>query len=219
MRVVAGTARGLRLVAPPGTGTRPTSDRVREAMFNSLHSRAALEGAHVLDLYAGTGALGIEALSRGAASAVFVENRRVALTALRANLQATKLAAHAEVLGIDVGAALDVLARDRRTFDLALIDPPYSFNRWTALLQRVPAALAVVESDRPILLDGDDPDQHTHRHHHIGADGSAPRDPVRHPTRTCDPAKSPTNPLQVALNVISTRRYGTTVVTLISRNA
>ena len=219
MRVVAGTARGLRLVAPPGSGTRPTSDRVREAMFNSLHSRAALEGAHVLDLYAGTGALGIEALSRGAASAVFVENRRAALTALRANLQTTKLAAHAEVLAIDVGAALDVLARDRRTFDLTLIDPPYSFNRWTALLQRVPAALAVVESDRPILLDGDDPDQHTPRHHHIGADGSAPRDPVPHPTRTCDPATTPTNPPQVALNVISTRRYGTTVVTLISRNA
>lgn len=106
MRVVAGTARGRRLAAPPGAVTRPTPDRVREAVFNSLNSLGVLSGCRVLDLYAGTGAMGIEALSRGAAHAVFVERHPEALAALRANLAATGLADRASVVAADVDACL-----------------------------------------------------------------------------------------------------------------
>lgn len=102
MRVVAGTARGRRLAAPPGAVTRPTPDRVREAVFNSLHSLGVLPGCRVLDLYAGTGAMGIEALSRGASAAVFVERHPEALAALRANLAATGLEDRAAVVAADV---------------------------------------------------------------------------------------------------------------------
>ena len=102
MRVVAGTARGRRLAAPPGAVTRPTPDRVREAVFNSLHSMGVLPGCRVLDLYAGTGAMGIEALSRGASAAVFVERHPEALAALRANLAATGLEDRAAVVAADV---------------------------------------------------------------------------------------------------------------------
>lgn len=102
MRVVAGAARGRKLTAPPGAVTRPTPDRVREAVFNSLHSLGVLPGCQVLDLYAGTGAMGIEALSRGAASAVFVERDPEALAALRANLAATGLEDRAAVVAADV---------------------------------------------------------------------------------------------------------------------
>src|SRR5438105_4298652 len=93
MRVVAGTARGIRLVAPPGRDTRPTSDRVREATFNALGSLGAIEDARVVDLFAGTGALGIEALSRGAAHATFVERERAAIDTIERNLAAARLAA------------------------------------------------------------------------------------------------------------------------------
>src|SRR5690348_13221449 len=92
MRVVAGTAGGRRLRAPKGTTIRPTSDRVRESIFNSLQSMDAIEGAAVADLFAGTGALGIEALSRGAASAIFVDEDRAAAALIRDNLAATGLA-------------------------------------------------------------------------------------------------------------------------------
>jgi 16S rRNA (guanine966-N2)-methyltransferase len=89
MRVIAGVAKGRRLVAPTGDGTRPTSDRVKESWFSSL--QPVLGGAHVLDLYAGSGALGLEALSRGAAAVTFVEKDRKALTSLRTNLGAVGL--------------------------------------------------------------------------------------------------------------------------------
>lgn len=102
MRVVAGAARGRRLAAPPGAVTRPTPDRVREAVFNSLNSIGVLSGCRVLDLYAGTGAMGIEALSRGAAHAVFVERHPEALAALRSNLVATGLEGRAEVVAAEV---------------------------------------------------------------------------------------------------------------------
>src|SRR5438105_4260490 len=88
MRVIAGTAKGRRLQSPPGRQTRPTSDRVREAIFSSLESLGAVKGAAVLDLFAGSGALGIEALSRGAAPATFVDEDARAVTVVRANLEA-----------------------------------------------------------------------------------------------------------------------------------
>ena len=147
MRVVTGTAGGLRLVAPQGRETRPTSDRVREATFNALGSLDAIEGARVLDLFAGSGALGIEALSRGAAHATFVERDRAALDAIKANLATTGLADAASVVAAD---ATSFVSSGPPSFDLALLDPPYGYDGWDALLAALPADLAVVESDRPV---------------------------------------------------------------------
>jgi 16S rRNA (guanine966-N2)-methyltransferase len=122
MRVVAGRLGGRRLRAVPGSATRPTSDRVREALFSVLGSR--VEGARVLDLFAGTGALAIEALSRGAASAVLVEQSAQATAVIRANLEALDLAAVATVRRTKV----EVYLRGQRDgpFDLVFLDPPYA---------------------------------------------------------------------------------------------
>lgn len=144
MRVIAGELRGRRLVAPPGTTTRPTSDRVREATFNALTSMGAIEDATVLDGFAGSGALGIEALSRGAAHCTFVERDRQALLTLRGNLEALKLGADRATV---VGA--DVLTRTG-AYDLALLDPPYAFDDWTALLTGLDADVVVCESGRDL---------------------------------------------------------------------
>ena len=147
MRVVAGTAGGLRLVAPPGRETRPTSDRVREATFNALGSLGAIEGARVLDLFAGSGALGIEALSRGAEHATFVERDRAALEAIKANLATTGLEGQASVVAADATA---FVASQPGLYDLALLDPPYGYDGWTDLLSTLPAELVVAESDRAV---------------------------------------------------------------------
>ncbi|MEY2447720.1 MAG: rRNA (guanine966-N2)-methyltransferase [Acidimicrobiaceae bacterium] len=147
MRVVAGTAGGLRLVAPTGQDTRPTSDRAREATFNSLGSLGVVEDATVLDLFAGSGAMGIEALSRGALQATFVDNDERALRAIRANLTATKLADRATVVAAD---AFTFLGTAGRHFDIAVLDPPYAFDRWSDVMAELPAGVAVLESDRPI---------------------------------------------------------------------
>lgn len=149
MRVVAGTARGRRLVAPPGRSTRPTGDRVREATFNALDSLGALRGAEVLDLFAGSGALGIEALSRGASRATFVDDDPRALDVVRANLAATGLATSGWVVRAE---ALRYLGEDRKRVDVALLDPPYRFGNeaWEGLLAAVDAELLVLESDRMI---------------------------------------------------------------------
>ena len=124
MRVIAGRFGGRRLQAPKGTSTtRPTSDRVREAIFSMLGD---LQGTRVLDLFAGTGALGIEALSRGAKRAVFVERDGAALVALRANLRALELGEdQAEVRRGEALAALRSARAGAETYDLVLIDPPY----------------------------------------------------------------------------------------------
>jgi 16S rRNA (guanine966-N2)-methyltransferase len=123
MRVIAGTARGIRLGTVP-TGTRPVSDRAREGLFSSLHDR--VRDARCLDLYAGTGALGIEALSRGAASAVFVDAERAAAAAIRDNLARTRLAG--EVVAWDVLRALRSDRLGDQPFDLVLVDPPYAIE-------------------------------------------------------------------------------------------
>jgi 16S rRNA (guanine966-N2)-methyltransferase len=152
MRVVAGTARGRRLVAPKGRGTRPTSDRVREALFNALGSLGVVEGAQVLDLFTGSGALGIEALSRGAARATFVERDDRAVETIWANLVQTGLAERASVV---VGDALVWLARRAipEPVDLALADPPYTYDDWDQLLDElaeIPTEVVVIESNREI---------------------------------------------------------------------
>jgi 16S rRNA (guanine966-N2)-methyltransferase len=144
VRVVGGLARGRKIQAPSGTSTRPTSDYVREAVFNVLGSRGGVDGAHVLDLFAGSGAMGIEALSRGAASATFVENDAKAVAVIRANLDHLGLVADATVVRADAPGWLVTAGR----FDLAFVDPPYAFDRWTDLLERLDSELAVLESDR-----------------------------------------------------------------------
>ncbi|MEM9747539.1 MAG: 16S rRNA (guanine(966)-N(2))-methyltransferase RsmD [Actinomycetota bacterium] len=145
MRVVAGELGGRRLVAPPGTDVRPTTDRVREAIFNSLGSLGVVEGAVVADLFAGSGAVGIEALSRGAAHCTFVENDRQAVAVIEENLAALGLEARSRVRRGDAMAAAPSL-----DVDIVIADPPYDFDRWDELLGAIRAGLVVAESDRVI---------------------------------------------------------------------
>lgn len=151
MRIVAGLARGRRLVSPEGTATRPTGDRVREATFNALTSLDALDGASVVDLYAGSGAMGLEALSRGATSATFVDADPRAVAAIRANVAATGFTDVAEVVRSDVPR---FLAGRQRHVDLAILDPPYALadDAWTSLLTTLRADVVVLESDREIAV-------------------------------------------------------------------
>ncbi|MDQ6811720.1 MAG: 16S rRNA (guanine(966)-N(2))-methyltransferase RsmD [Actinomycetota bacterium] len=153
MRVIAGRLGGRRLKAPRGAVTRPTSDRVREALFALL---GEIAGARVLDLFAGAGGLGIEALSRGAARAVFVERDPAALASLKANLGALGIApVEAEVRRADALTTLRRARARKETYDLVFIDPPYSqAHEWGPELAAAlpsllaPAARVVVESDR-----------------------------------------------------------------------
>lgn len=152
LRVVAGSVGGLRLDAPPGDGTRPTADRVRQATFNALDSLGAVEGARVVDPFAGSGALGIEALSRGADHATFADVDAVARATVDANLRTTGLAGRARVVP---GDALRVVGGG--PWDLVLLDPPYAYDGWEPLLVAVLDQLAddgivVVESDREVDL-------------------------------------------------------------------
>ncbi len=123
MRVIAGTYRSRPLAAPRGLDTRPTSDRLRETLFNILSPRLA--GCRFVDLYAGTGAVGIEALSRGAAHVWFAENADPALASLRGNLAALKISSGYTVESRGVGAVLQKLAKLTQQIDLVFLDPPY----------------------------------------------------------------------------------------------
>jgi 16S rRNA (guanine(966)-N(2))-methyltransferase RsmD len=162
MRVIAGTWGGRRLQAPPGDATRPTSDRVREALFSVLGAR--VDGARVLDLFAGSGALGIEALSRGAAAATFVDSAPAALKALRANLDAVGAGEAAEVRRQDARRFLAGASAAAREYDLVFLDPPYRLasrlgGELSAILPAVlaPEGVVIAESDRRNPLDLDLP--------------------------------------------------------------
>lgn len=133
------------MVAPEGRDTRPTTDRVREAMFNSLESSGLIEGALVADLYAGSGAIGIEALSRGAARCVFVERDRSAIEALEANLDDLDLAEVASVRRSSVSAVVGAL-----DVDLVFADPPYGIVDWVELLGLISAPFVVAEDEREV---------------------------------------------------------------------
>lgn len=157
MRVVAGRYGGRALRAPKGSDTRPTSDRVREAVFSIL---ASVEGADVLDLFAGSGALGIEALSRGAASASFVDSSPAAIAAIRANLEGLGL--QAEIVRMPALRALTCTPIAGHQYDLVLLDPPYrtASSLGPELSSALPPVLApearvVVECDRraPLMLE------------------------------------------------------------------
>ncbi len=151
MRVVGGTARGRTLVTPPGARTRPTTDRVREAIFNALWSRDAVDGARVADLFAGSGALGVEALSRGAEHVTFVDSDRSARQAIRRNVESCGFADRATIVAVPVERWLAALTDDEH-LDLAFCDPPYAFDGWVDLLAAIPADLVVVEAAAPVAL-------------------------------------------------------------------
>ena len=142
--------------SPRGTRTRPTTDRVRESIFGAVGSRLSLEGATVVDLFAGSGAMGIEALSRGAARATFVDDDAAAVAAVRANLAATGLSARAEVVRqrVETWLAAGAAESDRPGVDIVFCDPPYVFDDWEALLGRIRARMVVIESDRPVQVVG-----------------------------------------------------------------
>lgn len=124
MRISAGEHRGRRLRSPRGTRTRPTSERLRQALFNALGAR--IQGARVLDLFAGTGAVGLEALSRGASTATFVEADRRAVASLRRNLLTLNLGGRARIVAADVLPTLARFRSARETFDCIFLDPPYA---------------------------------------------------------------------------------------------
>ncbi|WP_174274791.1 16S rRNA (guanine(966)-N(2))-methyltransferase RsmD [Sphingomonas bacterium] len=150
MRIIAGRWRGRSLVVPPGATTRPTADRTREALFSMLVSRlGAFEELRVADIFAGTGALGFEALSRGAAQAIFVDHDRAAIAAIRAN--AAKLGAEAETDIVPI--AVSALGPARAPCDILFFDPPYGSGGAGALLEKLtrlgwaaPTAWAAIET-------------------------------------------------------------------------
>jgi len=155
MRIIAGSRKGHTIHAPRGRDTRPTSDRVRENVFNLV---GPVDGATVLDLYAGSGALGLEALSRGAARAVFVEKERDAIHAIERNLDKLRLAG--TILRQDAVTALATEAGTGRKYDLVLVDPPYDMypELEPRLARYLPAVLAddgllVVETDARVEPD------------------------------------------------------------------
>jgi len=152
VRVIGGEFRGRRLSAPAVTSVRPTSDRVREAIFDILFSLGGVDGLLVADLFAGSGAMGIEALSRGAASVTFVDQSPEALAAVRANLASVGLG-DAERDGDATVTRADAASWAPTTasrYDLVLCDPPYDYDGWASLVATLPADLAILESGSEI---------------------------------------------------------------------
>ena len=149
MRVVAGELRGRRINAPLGKKTRPTTDKAREATFNALGSLGVVVGARVIDAFAGSGALGIEALSRGAEHCTFIERDREALEVLRENLETLGLVEKSTIVRGDVLTNVALV----RNASLILADPPYEFKQWRQFLGEVVCDLVVAESDRDMNLE------------------------------------------------------------------
>ena len=152
MRIITGRARGARLKTPKGLLTRPTSDRVKESLFSILGGRVV--GRRVLDLFAGTGSLGLEALSRGAASAVFVD--RATEHVLRENAEHTRLDETARILRGDVFSVLSRFAAEGAVFDLVFCDPPYHKGLWERALTALDASPVLSEGALVIVESGED---------------------------------------------------------------
>lgn len=149
MRVVAGELRGRKIEAPEGKTTRPTTDKARQGTFNALGSAGVIIDAHVVDAFAGSGALGIEALSRGAAHCTFIERDREALEVLKRNVETLGLIDRATIVR---GDAMQQLAAVKGA-TLIVADPPYEFAKWHELLDLVQADFVVAESDRDMTLE------------------------------------------------------------------
>jgi len=163
MRIISGGSKGRKLRTPKTPFLRPTSDRVKESIFNIL--RGEIEGRRVLDLFAGTGNLGIEALSRGAKKAIFVEKEKHALSLIRTNLEHLGLLERSEILPVDVTRAIGILKQRGDCFDLIFIDPPYEKGLIEKTLMKLTShpiyrgdSIVVVEHHRrerlPAILDG-----------------------------------------------------------------
>jgi 16S rRNA (guanine966-N2)-methyltransferase len=159
MRIISGTSKGKRLTTPKGQGVRPTSDRVKESIFNILGER--IEGKMVLDLFAGTGNLGIEALSRGAAKVLFVEKGRQAIRLIQKNLSQCGLEGRSEIIPKDVNRAIGILKERGASFDLILMDPPYEKGLISRTLDKLDShriyhedSILVIEHDRREPLPG-----------------------------------------------------------------
>ena len=137
MRIISGKARGSRIVAPKGWKTRPPTARVRASIFSRIASRMDIEGAEVLDLFAGSGSFGIEALSRGAGRATFVDTARETAAIIQRNLEELQLAERATIVTADVFRALAGLARARAQYDLVFVDPPFAADTSGNILAKV----------------------------------------------------------------------------------
>lgn len=149
MRVIAGSARHTTLKTIPGENTRPTTDRIKETLFNMIQFELA--DAEFLDLFSGSGAIGIEALSRGALEAVFVEQNRMAASCIMDNLRATHLEDHAQVMVSDVLSAISRM-RGRRPFDFVFMDPPYQAGYERETLEALRSA-ALVNENTVIIIE------------------------------------------------------------------
>ena len=162
MRIIAGSARSRAIIAPEGRDTRPTLDRVRENLFNILMRR--VPGAQVLDLFAGSGALSMEAVSRGAARAVLVDHDRAAIRCIQQNIAALRFEAETRVIPADWKAAVSLLEQEGARFDIIFLDPPYKMHDLSEVARRlIPLlaedALVVVEHEArtmPALCEGFD---------------------------------------------------------------
>lgn len=152
MRVIAGSARSLKLVTVDSMDTRPTTDRIKETLFNVLSPD--IPGSNFLDLFSGSGAIGIEALSRGADRAVFVENGRKALECINKNLDFTKLKDRAQILSTDAVSSVSTLERQEDVFDIIFMDPPYGRLLERDVLVRLSGS-DIVSDDTIIVVESD----------------------------------------------------------------
>jgi len=150
MRIITGSAKGIKLNAPRGLGTRPTADRVKESVFNILGD--VVFDAQVLDIFAGTGNLGLEALSRGAAAAVFIDNNLESINIIKDNAQRTKLNGHVEIYKNDVIRALDRFVETGRSFDLVFCDPPYNQGLVHIVLEKI-AKYSILNSEGVLVIE------------------------------------------------------------------
>lgn len=150
MRVIAGTAKRLQLKTVKGDNTRPTTDRIKETLFNMLQND--IEGCRFLDLFSGSGAIGIEALSRGAKEAVFVENNKEAINCIKENLIFTKLVNSGIVMSYDVMTAILMLEGRNAKFDIVFMDPPYNKEIEKEVLDRLKQS-EIIDSDTMIIVE------------------------------------------------------------------
>ncbi|MEC7924029.1 MAG: 16S rRNA (guanine(966)-N(2))-methyltransferase RsmD [Actinomycetota bacterium] len=148
MRIVSGIAKGRKIIPPLSQEVRPTKDRVREAVFNSLTSFDLINGRHFFDLFAGSGALGLEALSRGAAQVTFVDHQKVCIDTIKENIETLGFA---ELSEVHHGSYLQELQHISKN-DVVLLDPPYGFKDWNHIMESITAAAVVIESDHEISL-------------------------------------------------------------------
>jgi len=148
MRVIAGKAKGHKLVAPSSDRVRPALDQVKEAIFNILFN---VEGERVLDLFAGSGSVGIEAMSRGANDAVFVEEWSKAVAAIKRNLKHCKLEENARIIGKSVERSLGILNKEAQSFDLIFVDPPYEKNLVNPTLRMLASSPLIKDGTRIVV--------------------------------------------------------------------